>query len=133
MFRPPQRSRLGNVVCSAVRSRQSEGERAWWVTGVKPLSLNAAAAWRRPRRSDPRVARHRDRELSFRRNGWSRPPAIATPVVDAKLAKVVARLVDAYRPERVYLFGSHARGTACPDIDDDLMLVVSDHAPSELQ
>ncbi len=49
---------------------------------------------------------------------------------DPVLAEVLRRLVDAYRPERVYLFGSRARGDAGPDSDYDLMLVVGDEAPA---
>lgn len=54
-------------------------------------------------------------------------------VADPKLAEIVRRLVDAYAPERVYLFGSRARGDAGPDSDYDLLLVVSDSAPPERQ
>ncbi len=50
---------------------------------------------------------------------------------DAVLAEVVRRLVSAYRPERVYLFGSVARGDAGPDSDYDLLVVVPDDAPLE--
>jgi predicted nucleotidyltransferase len=50
---------------------------------------------------------------------------------DPVLAEVVRRLVEAYQPERIYLFGSVARGDAGPDSDYDLLLVVSDHAPPE--
>jgi uncharacterized protein len=39
---------------------------------------------------------------------------------DARLAEIVRRLVDAYQPERIYLFGSVARGRAGPDSDYDL-------------
>jgi predicted nucleotidyltransferase len=52
---------------------------------------------------------------------------------DRVLADIVRRLVDAYQPERVYLFGSIARGEAGPDSDYDLMLVVPDDAPPERQ
>ena len=45
---------------------------------------------------------------------------------DPVLGEIVARLTDAYRPERVYLFGSTARGEAGPNSDDDLLLVVPD-------
>ena len=51
-----------------------------------------------------------------------------SPTGDVLLAKIVSRLVDAYRPERVYLFGSWARGDAGPDSDYDLLLVVPDSA-----
>ena len=50
---------------------------------------------------------------------------------DAVLAEVVRRLVEAYNPERIYLFGSKARGDEGPDSDYDLLLVVSDDAPPE--
>jgi predicted nucleotidyltransferase len=50
---------------------------------------------------------------------------------DTKLAEAVRRLVEAYRPERVYLFGSVARGEAGPDSDYDLLLVVPDDATPE--
>lgn len=50
---------------------------------------------------------------------------------DAALAEVVRRLVEAYRPDHVYLFGSKARGDAGPDSDYDLLLVVGDDAPPE--
>ena len=52
---------------------------------------------------------------------------------DAALAEVVRRLVNAYHPERIYLFGSVARGDAGPDSDYDLMVVVPDDAPEELR
>jgi predicted nucleotidyltransferase len=55
-----------------------------------------------------------------------------TPTVDDPvLAEVVRRLVEAYRPERLYLFGSVARGDAGADSDYDLMVVVPDDAPPE--
>jgi predicted nucleotidyltransferase len=48
---------------------------------------------------------------------------------DPVLNEIVRRLVAAYQPLLVYLFGSKARGDAGPDSDYDLMLVVSDTAP----
>ncbi len=50
---------------------------------------------------------------------------------DQILKEVVRRLVEAYRPERIYLFGSKARGEAGPDSDYDLMIVVADHVSPE--
>ncbi len=50
---------------------------------------------------------------------------------DAVLAEVVRRLVEAYRPERIYLLGSKARGDAGPDSDYDLLVVVPDDAAPE--
>ena len=56
-----------------------------------------------------------------------RTPTAGDPV----LAEVVRRLLEAYRPERIYLFGSVARGEAGPDSDYDLLVVVPDDAPPE--
>jgi len=56
-----------------------------------------------------------------------------SPISDPRLAEVVRRLVGVYRPERIYLFGSAARGDAGSDSDYDLMVVVPDDAPSELR
>lgn len=47
---------------------------------------------------------------------------------DPKLAEVVRRLVEAYQPERIYLFGSTARGDPGPDSDYDLLVIVADEA-----
>jgi uncharacterized protein len=43
----------------------------------------------------------------------------------------VRRLVALYRPDRIYLFGSVARGDAGPDSDYDILLVVPDSSPPE--
>jgi predicted nucleotidyltransferase len=48
---------------------------------------------------------------------------------DPVLAEIVRRLVEAYRPECIYLFGSKARGDAGPDSDYDVLLIVPDDAP----
>jgi predicted nucleotidyltransferase len=50
---------------------------------------------------------------------------------DLALAEIVRRLVDAFHPERIYLFGSWARDDAGPDSDYDIMVVVPDSAPPE--
>lgn len=44
---------------------------------------------------------------------------------------VVQRLVEAYQPESIYLFGSVARGDADADSDYDLLIIVPDDAPPE--
>jgi predicted nucleotidyltransferase len=41
------------------------------------------------------------------------------------LTDVVERLVDAFHPDRIYVFGSKARGTPRPDSDIDVLIVVS--------
>ena len=50
---------------------------------------------------------------------------------DPALTEVLRRLVEAYQPERIYLFGSVAREDAGPDSDYDLMVVVPDDTPPE--
>ena len=50
---------------------------------------------------------------------------------DQALARIIRRLVAAYEPEQIFLFGSRARGDAGPDSDYDLLLVVPDHATPE--
>jgi len=52
-----------------------------------------------------------------------------TEPADPKLAEIVRRLVVAYDPEEIYLFGSRARGDIGPDSDYDLLVVVPDSAP----
>lgn len=47
------------------------------------------------------------------------------------LMPIVERLIEAYQPERIYLFGSKARGDDGPDSDFDLMVVVPDNAPED--
>jgi len=50
---------------------------------------------------------------------------------DRTLTEIVRRLVAAFQPEEIYLFGSKARGEAGPDSDYDLLLVVADEAAPE--
>ena len=58
-----------------------------------------------------------------------KPPSADDPV----LGEIVRRLVDVYRPERIYLFGSTARGDAGSDSDYDLMIILPDEAPLHLR
>ena len=50
---------------------------------------------------------------------------------DPKLRAVIQRLVEAYQPESIYLFGSIARGDASMDSDYDLLIIVPDDASPE--
>jgi uncharacterized protein len=50
---------------------------------------------------------------------------------DQTLADIVQRLAQAYQPERIYLFGSRARGDFRPESDYDLLVIVPDDAPPE--
>ncbi len=44
----------------------------------------------------------------------------------ADLARIVATLVSTFQPERIYVFGSQARGTPTRHSDVDLLVVVPD-------
>ena len=43
----------------------------------------------------------------------------------SELAGAVCRLVEAFTPDRIYVFGSQARGTPRPDSDIDILVIVS--------
>ncbi|MGQ0664298.1 MAG: nucleotidyltransferase domain-containing protein [Pseudomonadota bacterium] len=58
-------------------------------------------------------------------------PASGAPASDGDLTRLLARIVPALQPERVYLFGSRARGDHRPDSDYDLLAVVPDDMPVE--
>ena len=53
-------------------------------------------------------------------------PEIVVTTDDPVVARVVRRVVEEVAPLRVVLFGSRARGTARPDSDVDLLVVVPD-------
>jgi predicted nucleotidyltransferase len=44
---------------------------------------------------------------------------------DARIDEMVRRIVASFSPEKVILFGSHARGEAGADSDVDLLVVLS--------
>jgi uncharacterized protein len=51
---------------------------------------------------------------------------------DQTIAEITRRLVDYFHPERIYLFGSAARGDGGPDSDLDFCVVLPDDAPESL-
>jgi uncharacterized protein len=57
--------------------------------------------------------------------------SVASIAADQRLAEAVRRLRDVYAPERIYLFGSRARGDDGPDSDYDLLVVVPDGTAPE--
>jgi excisionase family DNA binding protein len=58
------------------------------------------------------------------RSAFSAVPIERHPVV----TEIVRRLIAAYDPERVYLFGSAARGDTNPNSDFDVLVIVPDDA-----
>jgi predicted nucleotidyltransferase len=68
-------------------------------------------------------------------NGAGNVPTASSPSgllePDPVLEQIVRLLTAAYQPERIYLFGSKARGDAGPDSDYDLLVVVADDVPAE--
>ena len=53
------------------------------------------------------------------------PRPLPSPPSDPILKEMVRRLAIQLRPDRIYLFGSRARGDAGPDSDYDLLVVVA--------
>ena len=51
-------------------------------------------------------------------------PAMTKRELQKTIDRMVQRIVDRFHPDRVILFGSHARGTAGPDSDVDLLVVM---------
>lgn len=47
-----------------------------------------------------------------------------TQTANSSIDELVARIVSQFSPRSIILFGSHARGTAGPDSDVDLLVVM---------
>lgn len=47
-------------------------------------------------------------------------------ITNADLAAMSARIAETVHPERIILFGSHARGDADPDSDVDLLVITTE-------
>jgi predicted nucleotidyltransferase len=45
-------------------------------------------------------------------------------IINEKIDELVRRIVNRFHPEKVILFGSHARGTAGEDSDADVLVVM---------
>jgi predicted nucleotidyltransferase len=50
--------------------------------------------------------------------------AMVRASVEEAIDEMVRRIVDRFDPDRIILFGSHARGSAGPDSDVDLLVVM---------
>ncbi|MGH7231288.1 MAG: nucleotidyltransferase domain-containing protein [Nitrospiraceae bacterium] len=48
----------------------------------------------------------------------------AAPAIQDEIREIVHRIVSRFNPEKIILFGSHARGNAGPDSDVDLLIVM---------
>jgi len=70
----------------------------------------------------PRQWTPADKRVTFRREQTSSP--MTKKQLQKTIDRMVQRIVDRFNPDRVILFGSHARGTAGPDSDVDLLVVM---------
>jgi len=78
-----------------------------------------------------RVAERYETGIFLESRGLSMDIRADMTTSDPALSQIIRRLVTAYEPEQIFLFGSRARGDAGSDSDYDLLLVVPDHASSE--
>jgi len=67
------------------------------------------------------------------RESGQRNPEAADEADRLALAEVIRRLADAYHPIAIYLFGSRARREQRAASDYDLLVVVPDDTPKQLQ
>jgi predicted nucleotidyltransferase len=47
------------------------------------------------------------------------------PSLQSAIDSITAQLIEKYKPEKIILFGSAARGDAAPDSDVDLLIICS--------
>ena len=52
---------------------------------------------------------------------------------DTQLSEILKRLEKEFHPDRIYLFGSRARGQASSESDYDLLLVIKDSPLSKIE
>lgn len=56
-----------------------------------------------------------------------------TQINDSHLDEIVKKLVEHFNPTKIFLFGSRAKGTARPESDYDLFLVVKESHKKPIQ
>jgi UTP:GlnB (protein PII) uridylyltransferase len=52
-----------------------------------------------------------------------------TEDIEGKIQEMVRQIVEAVHPDKIILFGSHARGEAGPDSDVDLLIIAPSQVP----
>lgn len=120
-------SHLGVGKDSVYRWVESRGLPAHRVGRLFRFRLSEVDAWVSGKRGN-QVAETPDR----RADRVAEPDAIysapSRPVepeeIEAAIDEMVRRIVEEFDPERIVLFGSHARGDAGPDSDVDLLVVM---------
>ena len=50
-------------------------------------------------------------------------------MIEPPIEEIVRKITEAFRPRRIVLFGSRARGDTCPDSDLDLMVEMETDEP----
>jgi predicted nucleotidyltransferase len=52
------------------------------------------------------------------------------PKLPVEITRIVKRIVAAFAPEKIILFGSHAYGNVTPDSDLDLLVIIKTDLPA---
>ena len=129
----------GWVIYGAVIGNSGDEWRIRWRLPVMQVGVSTAPTFIRRANAAARM-RH-----SAALGPWARPVTRdlrSTPaafhdnrynpmILQDRITEVVRRLREAYQPERIYLFGSVARGDMSVDSDIDILLVVPDDASAE--
>ncbi len=96
---------------------------ALWVPAVN--NHGGLGSWAYLEITDPWNAKNAIRGFLDRMRG-TRNEASGSEMEDPLLADLIRRLVGALHPERIYLFGSRARGDQVTDSDFDVLVVVKE-------
>lgn len=91
---------------------------------TSPTPTKAGKSWNGLRDTSRMTVSDRDR--AKKAQIASRLRAGIPPLADETLNKIVQLLVDTFSPERIYLFGSRARGESTADSDYDFLMVVTE-------
>src|SRR5438034_6403178 len=71
-------------------------------------------------------------DLIFRDKLWARRCIIMEMVDRRAILRFVDRVAELFKPDKIIVFGSYARGTPTPDSDVDVLVVKNHRGPGHL-